>query len=114
MNDPVDLKSPLYHQNRRKSYKWVFLLLEHYHEIFGLKVVAWSGPEGIGIPRFNFFFDRIREQDGRPKLQFELDRQSVEMQMYQWTLGVFQPLPGEPQFHPQQSKLELRTDDIVP
>lgn len=115
MDDPVDVKSAIFQLNRRKIYKWVFFLLKEHHRRVGLKVWAYSAPSGIATPRFSFFFDRIRDENGRPMKHFELNGQTVEMQIYQWKVGVFQPLrEGEPKDHPLQSKKELRTKDMLP
>lgn len=114
MSDTIDLKSPTFQKNRRKIYKWVFLLLKEHHERLGLKVTAWSGPEGIGTPRLSFFFERLRQQSGSPEYHFALASEQVGMQMYQWNVGVFQPLPGHPQLVPEQSTVELRTKKMLP
>ena len=97
MSEPVDTASPIFQVNRQKIPKWVFMLLKQHHERLGLKVSAWSGPEGIGTPRLSFYFDRVRMDDGTPQYFFDLaeDAKSVDMQIYQATVGVFAPLRGE-------------------
>ena len=114
--DPIDTASPIFQSNRRKIPKWVFLLLKEHHERLGLKIAAWSGPEGIGTPRFSFFFDRVRLHDGSPRYFFDFgdNTNSVEMQMYQAAIGVCSPLPGHPQLHPMQSKVDLRSSKVIP
>lgn len=108
-------ESQMFELNRRKVYKWVFLLLERHHERLGLKVLAWSGPQGIGTPYFTFYFDAVKNDEGHIITQFDLgDRNSNHsMTMYQGLIGLPEWAVGDQMEHPDQSILELRTEQLL-
>ena len=95
--------------NQRKLYKWLFLLLQKHHERLGLKVLCWSGPDGIGTARLSLFFQRGDEPPSERQLPV------FDMHLYQHAISIRQNPSGDALHPPRdQSTVELRTDEMLP
>jgi len=101
--------------NRRKIYKWIFMLLEEQHKRLGLKVLCHSCPPGINNPCFTFYFDSIRTESGLVITQFPVSGNTLHsMTMYQHTVGMPAWATGPQVEHPMQTQQELRTHSVMP
>lgn len=104
-----EFDTPIGRLNQRKLYKWLFLLLQKHHERLGLKVLAWSGPDGIGTHRISLYFDVGSEPIAVSEVPV------LGMHLYQSSISVRHEVSGDVQYPPKnQAKVELRTQDTLP
>ena len=102
-----DPTSPFQLVNRRKIFKWIYLLLEKHHHRLGLKAMG-------GIQMVHLFFSTALSQGSADQDFCGVYRNPIQQShrdfIYTQTVGVV--TCGD--MFPHQAQRELRTDEVLP